>query len=397
MTTKTIAAAVLLATAALIAGDNHPADEIVFTYSPEITVAEGGSVDFKVNIVLPANHHLYLKHANKNGNAQLVRFSIPPESGFQLKETKRPRGVKYHDEFILRSSGEFHFRLDDLAMLESGTSAAVPLKIRVQLCEEGEVGICYLPVTLEKTINVKIGGFAVLARAPENQTVKWSQSYDAAIAEAKKKNLNIFALISEPSRCGACVQLEGKVLPEPSVTRMLNENFVAYRVPKNERHRAPVKGRYGIPFYYVISASGENLEKWMGAPGAQAFEARIKPYAKTSGAQTAEPVPNPTPTQINLGSCQIELKKSYAYQAMQKGDFRNSGNMRFVANKSVPGAYTVLQLDRSGEIDSSYDARLEDSTLRLEKYLGGRPLPIRCTANGISGSIPEQGLEVNLN
>jgi hypothetical protein len=235
-----------------------------------------------------------------------------------------------------------------------------------------------------------------LARAPENDTVKWMQNYDAAIAEARKKNLNIFALISEPSRCGACVHLEGKVLPEPAVTRMLNENFVAYRVPKNERHRAPVKGRYGIPFYYVISAAGENLEKWMGAPGAQAFEARLKPYAKTQGSQTTEPVAVPATT-INLGSCKIELKKSYAYQAMQKGDFRNAGNMRFVANKSTPGRYTVLQLDRNGEIDSSFDGRLEDNALLVEKYLGGRHLPIRCTASGISGEIQEQGVVVDLN
>lgn len=375
---------------------DHPAGQIIFTLPDSISLTQGRSAEFYITAVVPANHHVYLKHASKNGRAILTNFSVPGEAGFQLRETKRPAGVKLENEFILRNKGMFLFELSELAMHADGKSLLVPLQIRVQICAEGEAGICYMPVTIEKKLRVTIAGPTMQTRDLPDATLPWVNSYDKAMATAKLKQLNVFALISDPSSCSACAYLESKIVPDAAVNKMLKTKFVVYRVPENEYSKADISGSFGIPFYFIISPEGKNLQKWMGTPSIPAnFTQRLEPYARESMPVT--PVtPVVAPDAIPLASCRIPLKQSFAYQATQKGDFRSSGNLRFVANNSVPGTYTVLALDRTGDIEASYSARVTAGKLVVEKYLAGRDLPIACSAYGVTGAIDEQSLQISI-
>lgn len=375
---------------------NHPAEQIMLSLPDEVSLTPGRSGDFSITATVPKNHHIYLKHANRNGRAVLTHFSVPPETGFQLQEKKQPAGVKVENEFVLRSSGTFTFELSELAMNEMGKSLTLPLAMRVQICEEGQVGICYMPVTIKKELKVVIAGPEFLTRDLPDGTLPWINSRATALEAAKLKNQNVFALISDPARCGACAYLESKILSESSVNKMLKNRFVLYRVPRHEYSHAPISGSFGIPFYFIISPDGKNVQKWMGAPAAQAFVARLEPYAKDTAPAAPAAVVNAIPLNAGGKQCAIPLKQSFAYQATQKGDFKTSGNMRFVANASSPGAYTVLTLDRTGEIDSSNSARVTNGTLVVEKFLGGSDLVFQCSSYGVAGQVTAQAVEIQI-
>ncbi|MFO1471444.1 MAG: hypothetical protein U1F27_10430 [Turneriella sp.] len=379
----------------LFAAD-HPAEQITLNLPAEVSLSAGRSAEFEITASIPKNHHIYLKHANRNGRAVLTNFSVPADTGFQIKEKKQPVGVKVDNEFVLRSTGKFVFELSELAMNEMGKTLTLPLSMRVQICEEGQVGICYMPITIEKKLKVVIAGPEFLTRDLPDGTLPWINNHSTALEAAKLKNLNIFALISDPARCGACAYLESKIFTDPAVNKMLQKRFVLYRVPRNEYSHAPISGSFGIPFYFIISPDGKNVQKWMGAPAAQAFVQRLEPYAKDSAPAAPAAIANAIPLNSGGKRCVIPLKQSYAFQATQKGDFKSSGNMRFVLNASSPGAYTVLTLDRTGEIDSSNSARVSNGALVVEKFLGGSDLVFQCSSFGIAGQVAAQAVEIQI-
>ena len=392
---KLLACATVLFAAPMlsISAAGHPAEQIQLTLPGEISLTAGRAAVFSITANIPKNHHIYLKHANRNGHAVLTQFSVPAETGFQLKETKPPAGIRVENEYVLRGEGMFSFELSELAMNESGKSFTLPLAMRVQICEEGQVGICYMPVTIEKKLKVVIAGPEFLTRDLPDSSLPWINNHSTALEAAKIKNLNVFALISDPARCGACAYLERNIFTDSSVNKMLKNRFVLYRVPQSEYGKAPISGSFGIPFYFIISPDGKNVQKWMGAPAAQAFVQRLEPYAKDSAPAA---VANAIPLNSGGKQCAIPLKQSFAYQATQKGDFKTSGNMRFVMNASSPGAFTVLTLDRTGEIDSSNSARVANGNLVVEKFLGGSDLVFQCSAFGIVGQVSAQATEISV-
>ncbi|MFZ5628616.1 MAG: thioredoxin family protein [Spirochaetota bacterium] len=378
-----------------VMADRHPIEDTFVALPDSVAMGVGGSAKIELELRIPKGHHAYVRHANKNGRAIPVSFRVPAESGFQLSVAAEPKGARLGDEIILRGKGKYALELSELAMNEFGKDYTLPLSIRVQLCGEGEAAICYMPETIEKVLRVKIDAPEILRRAQPDTSLPWIDNRAAALEAAKLKKVNVFALISNPERCGACVQLESRVLPDPAVNKMLRERFVVYRVPRNEYRQAPIKGSFGIPFYFIINADGQNQQHWMGAPGPAQFIQRIEPFA----AQAAAPVAaNNNGIPLNSGGrqCVIPLKQSFAYQATQKGDFRSSGNMRFVPNNSAPGTYTVLTLDRTGEIENSNSARVVGGALVVERYLGGNDLVFECSAHGVNGQVPAQSLAVQI-
>lgn len=377
--------------------ERHPIEDTVIAMPDTVSLGVGGSAKLELEIRIPKGHHAYVRHANANGRAIPIGFRVPSATGFQLSVAAEPKGVRLGDEIILRGKGKYALELSELAMNEFGKDYTLPLLIRVQLCGEGEAAICYMPETIEKALRVKIDAPEILRRAQPDTSLPWIDNRAAALEAAKLKKVNVFALISNPERCGACVQLESRVLPDPAVNKMLRERFVVYRVPRNEYRQAPIKGSFGIPFYFIINADGQNQQHWMGAPGPAQFIQRIEPYAAL--VPSAVPVAaNSSGIALNSGGrqCVIPLKQSFAFQATQKGDFRSSGNMRFVPNNSAPGTYTVLTLDRTGEIENSNSARVAGGTLVVERYLGGSDLVFECSAHGVNGQVPAQSLAVQI-
>ena len=80
--------------AGALGATEHPADKIVIAVPGEVQISAGRSTEFVVSVEVPANHHVYLKHANAKGKALPVQFSVSAASGFQISEKGRPRGVR---------------------------------------------------------------------------------------------------------------------------------------------------------------------------------------------------------------------------------------------------------------------------------------------------------------
>jgi hypothetical protein len=142
-----------------------------------------------------------------------------------------------------------------------------------------------------------------------------------------------------------------------------------------------------FPFTLSFRRQGENLQKWMGAPGAPQFASLLEPYAR--GGATA-PVSGGTCSATNCNPPEFwrqtvrntALNKVMLFRRRKKANFMSSGNMRFVANASAAGHfYTVLTLDRTGEIDAlKQRARHVGGTLVVERYLSGNDLIFQCSA-----------------
>ncbi|MBL8021786.1 MAG: thioredoxin family protein [Leptospirales bacterium] len=226
---------ILGASISLLAAE-HPAKQIQIKYKENIIVPPGGTAAFDVMLTVPANYHIYLSHATPKGNAILTQISVPAQSGFQLRETKRPPGKQEGDEMVLRGAGTFSLTVMDLAKVKTGTTTKVPVQIKVQICKD-DPALCYLPITIEKTLTIQKAGTPFSNRASTSNLVKWTTSYDQAIAQAKSRKLNVFALISNPATCGACVYLDSETLSKQDVADFLNKKFVPLNVPRGDYHR----------------------------------------------------------------------------------------------------------------------------------------------------------------
>ncbi|MCE9600564.1 MAG: thioredoxin family protein [Spirochaetia bacterium] len=387
----------VFSTLSVFAAD-HPAKKIQIKYKESISVPPGGSAALTISLTVPKGYHIYLKHAAPDANAILTEISIPPESGFELQEVRRPVGTLESDEMVLRNSGEFSVLVMDRLMHKTEFHR-VPLKIRLQICQD-DPAVCFLPTTIEKTLTVRRAGIPFASRASTSEKVKWVTTYDQAIAQAKTRKLNIFALISNPATCGACVALDSNVLSRDDVAEFLNKKFVPLNVPRGDYGKF-VSGSFGIPTYFAVSPDGKKLKTFVGAPGSESFLSGLKPYAGTEAENITPPTIQPAAQnkiELNNGSqkCFIELKKSYAYQASQKGEFQNNGNVRIVNNSSAPGTYTYLHIGRTAEIEASYNARLSNGRLVVERYLAKDNLELACADGGITGKIPSAEVEVNI-
>lgn len=385
----------LLLYAFSVHAQEHPVDKLVVGLpQTPVAIAPGGTVPLEVSVTVPPGHHIYLKHKSDQGKAVLTGFSVPGEKGFSLQETDRPQGSPEGHEMVLRGSGKFTFKLHELAVHSSGTNHMVPLLIRVQICQEGKLGICYMPRTIEKTLAVRVAGTPVQLRAVTSRSIEWAGSFEQASKRAREKSMNIYALISDPSRCGACAYFESDVLPDAKLSAMLGKRFVAYRVPRGEYSRAGVSGSFGIPFMAVLSPAGEVLKKWAGAADPAGMISRLEPFAAS---ETVGPVPAAGDKLDLTGEkkCSVALKTNYAFRASQNGGFAGTGQLRFVANRTS-GAYSAVQMARTGEAEAVYNAKVAGGALVIQGYLGGKDLSLYCTTFGLSGRIAEQGLEMEI-
>jgi hypothetical protein len=94
--------------------EENPYSKMEFSFKNPIVLRTGGEIDFEVKANLPPKHYLYLSHANTDAIGIITTFSFPPDLGFQLIETKRPKGIKKLDEMVLKDNGVFAFKIFEL-------------------------------------------------------------------------------------------------------------------------------------------------------------------------------------------------------------------------------------------------------------------------------------------
>ena len=96
-------------------------------------------------------------------------------------------------------------------------------------------------------------------------TVKWERDYDSAVAAAKTTGKPVFALFQEVPGCAGCRQFGRDVLSDPSVVKMIQENFVPLLIHNNHPGKdAEILARFDEPAwnYQVVrflDANGRDL------------------------------------------------------------------------------------------------------------------------------------------
>ena len=113
------------------------------------------------------------------------------------------------------------------------------MNIRTQICEEKENGICYPPKTITKEVIAEIKEDKKIINSRATDVIPWESNFQSATTKAKSANLNIYAIITEPSWCGACRYMEAEAFAKPDVQKVLKEKFIPWKVKDTEYGNVP--------------------------------------------------------------------------------------------------------------------------------------------------------------
>ena len=387
-----------------ITAEENPYSKMEFNFKNSIVLRTGGEIDFEVKVNLPPKHYLYLSHLNENAIGVITNFNFSPDLGFQLVETKRPVGLKKMDEMVLKDNGVFVFKIFELGLKKEGSTTKVPFTVRTQICEEKENGICYPPKTIAKEVQIEIreGKKTVGFRSLDN--ISWESSFQGAMAKAKSSNLNIYAIITEPSWCGACRYMDKEAFAKPEVQSVLKEKFVPWKVNENEYGKVPTgSGSFGIPMFFVLDNTGKSLGKWAGARDAKGLLAILKPFEKASSEPDPGPIKPPSPpeqnaTELEVKSddgekCVLTYGKDYVWMAKKAGEFHNNGTFRFgINNREIK----VKQFSRDANQRKAFPVKLTTNGFRIEKKDLKEYWAIECKGSSLQGKIEGTDIEMSI-
>lgn len=401
MILKTFPILILLFTF-VIHADENPYSKLEFSYLNPVKLRVGGEIDFEVKANLPPKHYLYLSHVNSNGIGIITTFNFPIESGFQLLEVSRPKGIKKQDEMILKDKGSFSFKIFDLGIKKMESNTKVPFSIRTQLCEEKENGICYPPKTITKEIILQIKDGRKMLSFRNMGGVVWESNFQSATAKAQSSNLNIYAIISEPSWCGACRYMEKEAFDKPEVQKVLKEKFIAWKVDENEYSKVPTgSGSFGIPMFFVLDSTGKSLGKWAGARDAKGLLPLLKPFEKSSNPEPTPVIPHPpTPTEDSTeleiksedgSKCILTYGTNYIWNTKKAGEFHNNGTFRFGVNNQE---IKVKQFTRDLAQRKAFPVKLTTNGIRIEKPDLKEFWVIECKQSMLQGKLEGSDLEI---
>lgn len=381
----------------IIYAEESPYSKIEIVYKNPIVMRTGGENDFEININLPQRHYIYLSHANSDGIGIITKFNIPTESGFQMIEVNRPKGIKKLDEMVLKDNGVFKFKIFELGQKKTGSNTKVTFDVRLQLCEEKENPICYAPKTMSKELIIEIREDKKTISYRGNESVTWETDYQSAISKAKSKNLNIYAIITEPSWCGACRYMEKEAFSKQEVQKALKEKFIPWKINDTEYSKVPIgSGSFGIPMYFVLDSSGASKGKWSGARDGNSLLALLKPFEKTN---SNPDIPTPTPQldsdELEVkgsdgGKCILTYGKDYIWIAQKSGEFYNDGKFRFgINNKEVK----VKQITRDASARKSYPVKFTTLGFRIEKTDSKEFWVVECKNSLLVGKLEGTDIE----
>ena len=122
--------------------------------------------------------------------------------------------------------------------------------------------------------------------AADVDDINWAADYDTALQEAQKTGQNIFLLITAPSWCYWCQQLEKNVFTDEDVIKYINNNFIAVRILDSDED----VDRFdfdGYPTVWVLDSGGSVLED-VYRQDPDAVLKLLKPYAGSGTGQYSQ-------------------------------------------------------------------------------------------------------------
>lgn len=88
--------------------------------------------------------------------------------------------------------------------------------------------------------------------------IQWLTDLDTALQRAREEERNVFVLVTAPSWCPPCRELDETTLTSPAVARWLNGNFVPLRLEDSNPQHALLEVP-AMPAMFVLDASGGTI------------------------------------------------------------------------------------------------------------------------------------------
>lgn len=110
--------------------------------------------------------------------------------------------------------------------------------------------------------------------------VKWLTSPEAAQAQAKQENKHVLVDFYA-DWCGYCKKMDEETYTDPSVSSLINNNFVPLKV-NSDTNRA-LSGKYkvtGLPTVIIMDANGTEVGRITGYEPPNQFKADLSKYQK---------------------------------------------------------------------------------------------------------------------
>ncbi len=291
----------------------------------------GGSADLKLDVRLPQDNHIYVKHAGPSLNI-VTEFSTD-SPGWIVAVEKAPRGLRHENDMILKgrgeskSAGSYTLGIYETKGREpSSKKHSVNIKISTQMCDS-KTNRCFRPKTIEKTVSVLVNAQKAESAAAPVKTrggIQWVTKYDDALSRAKQNGRNIFVVITAPSWCGYCKVLERNVFSKASVARTLNSKFVPLRILDSN----PDRSRFdfsGYPTMFVAASGGKILSEIYGR-NESAFLNSVKKFE-------------------NDGDEDSGAAESFAYTVRLSGKFEREGDEWIRREGDTVRRYTETRRD----------------------------------------------------
>jgi thioredoxin-related protein len=105
--------------------------------------------------------------------------------------------------------------------------------------------------------------------------VHWEEDYASAVVTAQKVQKPIYVFISA-AECRWCAKFEKETLSDPTVIKLLNDNFVAVHLVRDFDTIPSRFKQRPVPRHYFLSAKQQNLSEDLGFVEADIFADELK-------------------------------------------------------------------------------------------------------------------------
>lgn len=140
--------------------------------------------------------------------------------------------------------------------------------------------------------------FITILSGQSNDEIKWINSYDEGLKQAKATDKNMFILITAPSWCVWCQKLEINVLLKTKFVNMVNSGFIPVRIfdTSSDINKFEFEG---YPTVFIYDKNGKKLAEPYSQVMEEMYEA-VFPYYKGDKENLNTTENNELPYDINI-------------------------------------------------------------------------------------------------